>query len=100
MFWKKPPETPKSEPAKPSRDALIRQAKAHIASAREELGQENIDKMRAVLLAQQKQQQAAAASKAAGTEHSPAERARELMKTMDKAKLADYIRTLSREDKD
>lgn len=95
MIWNKPPETPKTATGKPSRDELIAQAKAAVAAAKEELGADTIARMQAILLAQQQQKQKTVA---APTDVSPAERARELIKTMDKAKLADYIRATSRED--
>ncbi len=101
MFWKKPPTNDKPAAGKPSRAELIAQAKAAVASAKQELGEETIAKMKAVMLAQQQlQQQKKAPAQAAPTsaDVSPAERARELIKHMDKAKLADYIRATSRED--
>lgn len=107
MFWKKPPASTSSDPAvKPSRDELIAQAKAAVAAAKKELGPETIAKMQNLLAQQQQKQkaQAAAAYKAAETagqpktDPSPAERARELIKHMDKQKLADYIRATSREE--
>ncbi len=98
MIWKKPPETPKTAIGKPSRDELIAQAKAAVAAAKEELGADTIARMQAILLAQQQQKKNVSALPATLVETSPAERARELIKTMDKAKLADYIRATSRED--
>ncbi len=102
MFWKKPPQNLPPASGKPSRAELIAQAKAAVASAKEELGEETIAKMKAIMLAQQQQQQQrqaqAAKAPAAPPDVSPAERARELIKHMDKAKLADYIRATSRED--
>ncbi len=107
MFWKKPPSQPKSgKTASPSRDELIAQAKAGLRAARAELGEENIAKMKAMVLAQQQREKAQSSPPPAGSspvspsadDLSPAQRARELIKTMDKAKVADYIRTMSRED--
>jgi hypothetical protein len=108
MFWKKPPNQPKSgKTASPSRDELIAQAKAGLRAARAELGEENIAKMKAMVLAQQDREAkqpvpssggAPSPARGATDDPSPAQRARELIKTMDKAKVADYIRTMSRED--
>lgn len=98
MFWKKPPNDPKPATGKPTRAELIAQAKAAVATAKQELGDETIAKMKAIMLAQQQKQQSAPAATAKPDEVSPAERARELIKHMDKNKVADYIRATSRED--
>lgn len=104
MFWKKPPKSGKTPEKKLSREDLIAQAKANVAAAREELGEETIAKMRAILLAQEKQQKAQEpradipAPTPSPKETTPAQRARELIEKMDKAKVADYVRSLSRED--
>lgn len=100
MFWKKPPLTPSGVSPSKSRDELIAQAKADLKAARDDLGPETIAQMKALALAQQKMGVMAEVQKttASADELNPAQRARELMKTMDKAKLADYIRTMSREE--
>lgn len=98
MFWKKPPKSDLSKPGtKISREELIAQAKANVAAAREELGEENIARMRAILLAQEEKNKPQP-YRPPNAEPTPAEQAKELIKKMDKAKVADYIRTLSRED--
>lgn len=101
MFWKKPPPSPPEKSLPPGREELIARAKADLQAARADLGEDTIAKMKALAMAQQHfQQQAPAAEHAPAPvdNPSPAQRARELMKTMDKAKLADYIRTVSREE--
>lgn len=107
MFWKKPPEPPKSAIVKPTRDELIRQAKANVKAAREELGEETIARMREALLAQEQKKQAKPAAPPSPAkpavrppDDSPATRAKKLIETMDKAKVADYLRWMSREEKD
>lgn len=99
MFWKKPPSAPSGANTPKSRDELIAQAKADLKAARADLGEDTIAQMKALALAQQQMQSMGSApQEASAKELNPAERARELIKTMDKAKLADYIRTMSREE--
>lgn len=105
MFWKKPPEPPKFKAQKPSREELIAQAKAQVTAARKEIGEETLNKIRDVLQAQERQKKVVIQPPPSqpaddGREASPADRARKLIENMDKAKVADYIRSMSREDKD
>lgn len=102
MFWKKPPKSTPSEGAPQTREELIAQAKADLRAARADLGEDTIAQMKALALAQQEMQKQASSAPPnplpRPEELKPAERARELIKHMDKAKLADYIRTTSREE--
>jgi hypothetical protein len=50
MFWKKKPPKP---PAKPSRDDIIAQAKANMAAARTEIGDETLEKIKEAMLKKQ-----------------------------------------------
>lgn len=64
---------------KPSREALIAQARANAAKARAELGDETIQKIAAAM---QKKDQ------------SPAEQAKEKIRQMDKGRVADHIKSM------
>lgn len=100
MFRKKPPTDRPFAPAKPSRDELIAQAKAHVRAARAEIGEETIAKLQAVLSAQEAARAAPPPARPhapAAPDVSPAEQARKLIETMDKAKLADYLRLMARD---
>lgn len=114
MFWKKGsgPNKPPASPKKPSREELIAQAKAQVAALREQIGEETLDKVRTLLAAQQGAQKPGAVktppappaekpkAPPSKKQPTPAEQAHRLIETMDKEKVADYIRSMSREDKD
>ncbi len=91
FFWskkKKPSAQPgKKPPANPiSKEAAKAQALANARNARAEIGEENLQRL-AQLLQQQKK------------EPSPGMKAREIIRAMDKGKVADNLRALMQEDK-
>lgn len=80
MFWKKKPAPPK----KPSREEILRQAKANARIAAEAIGEETLDKIREHLL---------------NKENSEFEKALRRIKAMDQDRVADNILATYR-DKD
>lgn len=88
MFWKKKDKA-KAAPkdaagAKPTRDQIMAQAKANMASARAEIGDETLDKIREALL---KKQQSAI------------EQAKNKIRATDDDKVRDHLRYMMREEK-
>jgi hypothetical protein len=72
-------------PAKPAnREELLAQARANAAAAREEIGDETLDKIREAMMRKQ---------------NSPIEQARAKIKALDQARIADNIRYVRDEDK-
>jgi hypothetical protein len=73
----------------PSRAEIIAQAQANARAARAEIGQENLNRMREAILR---------GSAPPPPPVSPGERARELIRGMDKGRLADQVKLLLEED--
>jgi hypothetical protein len=82
MFWKK--KKKEKEPAKPTREEILAQAKANAAAAREEIGDETLEKIRQHM---------------AKKENNPFEQAKKKVKAMDQEKVADSLKDWMR-DKD
>ena len=84
MFWNKKKKSKKKDEKsdKPSREDLIAQAKANAAAAREEIGDETLDKIREAMLAR---------------ENNPLEQAKAKIKAMDKQKVADSMKVMLQE---
>lgn len=72
----------KQEPKKLSREELIAQAKVNAAAAREEIGEETLDRIREALLQK---------------ENNPFEQAKAKVKAMDRQKVADSVSDWLRE---
>lgn len=73
----------KKENKKPSREDLLKQAKANAAQAREAIGEETLEKVREHLIKK---------------ENSPFEKARQKVASMDQERVADNIRAEMRDD--
>lgn len=71
MFWKK-----KSKEAKPSREAILRQAQADMAAKRTEIGEQTLDHIRQAI---------------AGHENSALEKAKKQIFNADEDKVRDHI---------
>lgn len=90
MFWKKKPKKDTAAPAapenagKPSREDIIAKAKATAAAAREEIGDETLEAIKAAI---QKRQ------------NSPAEKAKQIIKAMDDGKVRDHLSQLLKDEK-
>ncbi|PZQ47252.1 MAG: hypothetical protein DI551_03745 [Micavibrio aeruginosavorus] len=86
MFWKKKPKDKplNGESGKPSREQILAQAKANAASARAEIGDETLDKIKAAMLKKQA---------------SAIEQAKAQIKAIDKDKLTDNLKFMMREEK-
>jgi hypothetical protein len=74
----------------PSRAEIIAQAQANARAARAEIGQENLNRMKEAILR--------GSQPPAPPPVSPGERARELIRGMDKGRLADQVKLLLEED--
>lgn len=87
MFWKKkekPLKSVSSNPSKPSREEILAQAKANMASARAEIGDETLEKIKQALLKKQS---------------SILERAKADIRATDTDKVRDHLKYIIREDK-
>ncbi|MAZ76938.1 MAG: hypothetical protein CMH31_06530 [Micavibrio sp.] len=80
MFWKK--KEPKKD-KKPSREEILAQAKANASAAREEIGDDTLDKIREALLKK---------------ENSPFAQAKKRIEAMDHDKVRDNVSLWMRED--
>ncbi|MGE4313140.1 MAG: hypothetical protein AB7E85_02560 [Pseudobdellovibrionaceae bacterium] len=69
---------------KPSREAILAQARANAAHARAAIGEENLQKLAAQIMGKPK-------------EPSPMEQAIKILKTMDQDKLGDHLLAMIRE---
>ena len=67
-----------------SREEIIAQAKANAAAARQEIGEETLDKVKEAMLRK---------------ENNPLEQAKKRVKAMDRQKVADSVSDWMREDK-
>lgn len=89
MFWKKKKGKDGAKPAKdaaarPGREEIIAKAKASMAAARAEIGDETLDKIREAMMKKQA---------------SAIERAKAQIKAADPGKVRDNIQFMMREDK-
>lgn len=86
MFWKKKDknQTPQKAPAKPTRDEILAQAKANMAAARAEIGDETLEKIKQALLKKQS---------------SVVEKAKAQIKATDTDKVRDHLKYMIREEK-
>jgi hypothetical protein len=89
MFWKKKKGNDGAKPAKgtaakPSREEIIAKAKASMAAARAEIGDETLDKIREAMMKKQA---------------SAIEKAKAQIKAADPDKVRDNIQFMMREDK-
>jgi ElaB/YqjD/DUF883 family membrane-anchored ribosome-binding protein len=87
MFWKKKKGKDggdSANPGKPSREEIIAKAKASMASARAEIGDETLDKIKEAMMKKQA---------------SAIERAKAQIKAADADKVRDNIQFLLREDR-
>ena len=85
MFWKKKKKDKKPKnatPQKMTREEIIAQAKANAAAAREEIGDETLDKIKEAMMKK---------------ENNPFEQAKKKVKSMDKQKVADSVSDWMRE---
>lgn len=84
MFWKKkkPKQEAPEEGQKPTREEIIAQAKANAAAAREEIGDETLEKIKEALLKK---------------ENSPFEQAKRKVKGMEDDHVRDHLRDWLRE---
>ncbi len=80
MFWKKKKNKKTQET---SREAILAQAKANAAAAREEIGDDTLDKIREALLKK---------------ENSPFAQAKKRIEAMDQDKVRDNVSLWMRED--
>lgn len=86
MFWKKKDKKQPipSKPAKPTRDEILAQAKANMAAARAEIGDETLEKIKQAILKKQS---------------STLEKAKAQIKAADTDKVRDHIQYMIREEK-
>lgn len=91
MFWKKKPKDKdkgKTEagapPAKPTREEVIARAKATAAAARDEIGNETLEAIREAIQRRQ---------------NSPAEKAKQIIKSMDDSKVKEHLSQLLKDEK-
>lgn len=88
MFWKKKdkqkPKETANERAPLTRDQIIAQAKANMASARAEIGDETLEKIKEAMLRKQQ---------------SAIEQAKARIKATDTVEVRDHLRTMIREEK-
>ncbi len=86
MFWKKKDKKQpiSSKPAKPTRDEILAQAKANMAAARAEIGDETLEKIKQAILKRQS---------------SVLEKAKAQIKAADTDKVRDHIQYMIREEK-
>ncbi len=87
MFWKKKDKGKSKAPAPPvapTREQILLQAKANMASARAEIGDETLDKIKAAMLKKQA---------------SAIEQAKTQLRNMDQDKLRDHLKFMMQEDK-
>lgn len=84
MFWKKKDKAKPAANAKPTREEILAQAKANMATARAEIGDETLDKIREALL---KKQQSAI------------EQAKNKIRSTEDDKVRDHLRYMMREEK-
>jgi hypothetical protein len=87
MFWKKkkaekPKESAKKSGGTPTREEIIAKAKANMASAREEIGDETLEKIREAMLKKQQ---------------SSMEQAKDKVKATDTDHVRDHLRLLIRD---
>lgn len=83
MFWKK--KKKEKAPQKPedmSREEILAEAKANAAAAREEIGNETLDKIKEAMMRK---------------ENSPMEQAKKIIKKMDQDKVRDQLSEWARE---
>lgn len=86
VFWKKKKKpAPKKDAPATNREAIIAQARANAAAAREEIGDETLEKIREALMRK---------------ENDPLEQAKAKVRAMDKQKVADSVSDWLREGKD
>lgn len=87
MFWKKKDKKPvlaALETKKPSREEILAQAKANMAAARAEIGDETLEKIKAALMKKQS---------------SAIEQAKLQIKNADTDKVRDHLKYMIREEK-
>ena len=88
MFWKKKDKKSPQKTAKEreplTREEIIAQAKANMASARAEIGDETLEKIKAAMLKKQQ---------------STIEQAKNKIRETDPTEVRDHLRTMIREDK-
>lgn len=88
MFWKKKTKKEPQKAAKAreplTRDQIIAQAKANMASARAEIGDETLEKIKEAMLKKQQ---------------STIEQAKNRIRETDPTEVRDHLRTMIREDK-
>ena len=87
MFWKKKKKDKKQAgdkagDKKPSREEILAQAKANAAAARQEIGDETLDKIKEAMMKK---------------ENNPFEQAKKKVKAMDRQKVADSVSDWMRE---
>lgn len=84
MFWKKKDKAKSASEAKPNREEILAQAKANMANARAEIGDETLDKIREALIRKQQ---------------SAIEQAKNQIRNADQDKVRDHLRYMIREEK-
>lgn len=85
MFWKKKEKAaPSAAKARPSREEIMAQAKANMAAARAEIGEDTLAQIREALL---KKQQSAI------------EQAKAKIRAADEEKVRDHLRYIMREER-